>query len=107
MSVQGKDHSNQRNANTEFQFYSYYNERSRSDGDEDPAYEIIRHAIKEGIMRPLDPFTCEAYQNINQDKKTSRQIMGKKMADEARSMVLIQAGDHLSVRSHLQRAKNR
>jgi len=54
---------------------------------EDPAYEIIRHAIKKrkDYEEPLDSFTCEAYiKTLIKTRKLPSKIMGKKMADEDR-----------------------
>jgi len=56
-------------------------------GGEDPAYEIIRHAIKKrkDYEEPLDSFTCEAYiKTLIKTRKLPSKIMGRKMADEDR-----------------------
>jgi len=56
-------------------------------GGEDPAYEIIRHAIKKRkyYENPLDSFTCEAYiKTLIKTRKLPGKVMGKKMPDEAR-----------------------
>ncbi|HEX4849406.1 MAG TPA: DUF5686 and carboxypeptidase regulatory-like domain-containing protein, partial [Puia sp.] len=56
-------------------------------GAEDPAYEIIRHAIKKRkeYENPLDSFTCEAYiKTLVKTRKLPSKIFGKTMRDEDR-----------------------
>ncbi|MBS1600499.1 MAG: carboxypeptidase-like regulatory domain-containing protein [Bacteroidetes bacterium] len=56
-------------------------------GGEDPAYEIIRHAIKKrkDYEEPLDSFTCEAYiKTLIKTRKLPSKIFGQKMKDEDR-----------------------
>ncbi len=56
-------------------------------GAEDPAYAIIRHAIKKrkDYENPLDSFTCEAYiKTLIKTRKLPGKIFGKKMPDEDR-----------------------
>ena len=56
-------------------------------GAEDPAYAIIRHAIKKrkDYQNPLDSFTCEAYiKTLIKTRKLPAKIFGKKMPDEDR-----------------------
>lgn len=51
-------------------------------GGEDPAYEIIRNAIKkrESYSAPLDSFTCEAYiKTLIKTRKLPRKILGQKI----------------------------
>ncbi len=51
-------------------------------GGEDPAYEIIRQAIKKkkDYAAPLDSFTCEAYiKALIRTRKVPKQILGKKI----------------------------
>ena len=51
-------------------------------GGEDPAYEIIRNAIKkrESYRAPLDSFTCEAYiKTLIKTRKMPRKILGQKI----------------------------
>lgn len=51
-------------------------------GGEDPAYEIIRNAIKkrESYRAPLDSFTCEAYiKTLIKTRKMPRKIFGQKI----------------------------
>src|SRR3954467_6547229 len=51
-------------------------------GGEDPAYEIIRHAIKkrESYRAPLDSFTCEAYiKTLIKTRRLPRKIFGQKI----------------------------
>lgn len=59
-------------------------------GGEDPAYAIIRHAIKKrkDYEAPLDSFTCEAYiKTLIQTRKLPGKILGKKLADEDRKQM--------------------
>ncbi len=54
---------------------------------EDPAYEIIRHAIKKrkDYENPLDSFTCEAYiKTLIRSRRLPSKILGKTMKDEDR-----------------------
>jgi len=54
-------------------------------GGEDPAYEIIRHAIKKrrDYERPLDSFTCEAYiKTLIKSRKMPKKILGQKIEDK-------------------------
>jgi hypothetical protein len=54
---------------------------------EDPAYEIIRHAIKKrkSYENPLDSFTCEAYiKTLLKTRSLPSRIMGKNFTDEDR-----------------------
>ena len=56
-------------------------------GGEDPAYEIIRHAIKKrkDYENPLDSFTCEAYiKTLIKTRKLPGQILGTRMPEESR-----------------------
>src|SRR6201991_863629 len=49
-------------------------------GGEDPAYEIIRHAIKKrkDYEEPLDSFTCEAYiKTLIRTRKLPKRILGQ------------------------------
>jgi hypothetical protein len=51
-------------------------------GREDPAYEIIRNAIKkrESYRAPLDSFTCEAYiKTLIKTRRMPRKILGQKI----------------------------
>jgi hypothetical protein len=53
-----------------------------SSGSEDPAYAIIRHAIKkrEGYRTALDSFTCEAYiKTLIKTRALPRKILGQKI----------------------------
>lgn len=54
-------------------------------GGEDPAYEIIRNAIKkrESYNQPLDSFTCEAYiKTLIKTRKLPHKILGQKIEDK-------------------------
>lgn len=56
-------------------------------GAEDPAYEIIRHAIKKrkSYENPLDSFTCEAYiKTLLKTRSLPSRIMGKTFSDQDR-----------------------
>jgi hypothetical protein len=56
-------------------------------GGEDPAYEIIRHAIKKrkSYENPLDSFTCDAYiKTLIRSRSLPSKILGKKFSDEDR-----------------------
>jgi hypothetical protein len=56
-------------------------------GSEDPAYEIIRHAIKKrkSYENPLDSFTCQAYiKTLIRSRSLPSKILGKKFSDEDR-----------------------
>jgi hypothetical protein len=56
-------------------------------GGEDPAYEIIRHAIKKrkSYENPLDSFTCEAYiKTLIRSRSLPSKILGKTFSDEDR-----------------------
>ena len=56
-------------------------------GGEDPAYEIIRHAIKKrkDYQSPLDSFTCEAYiKTLLKTRKLPGKIFGQKLEDKDR-----------------------
>jgi hypothetical protein len=56
-------------------------------GGEDPAYEIIRHAIKKrkSYEYPLDSFTCDAYiKTLIRSRALPSRILGKTMSDEDR-----------------------
>jgi hypothetical protein len=56
-------------------------------GGEDPAYEIIRQAIKKRktYENPLDSFTCEAYiKTLIRSESLPSKIMGKTFSDEDR-----------------------
>jgi hypothetical protein len=56
-------------------------------GAEDPAYEIIRHAIKKrkSYENPLDSFTCEAYiKTLIRSNSLPSKILGKTFSDEDR-----------------------
>src|SRR5450631_2281134 len=56
-------------------------------GGEDPAYEIIRHAIKKrkSYENPLDSFTCEAYiKTLIRSRSLPAKILGKTFSDEDR-----------------------
>ena len=51
-------------------------------GGEDPAYEIIRHAIKKraSYEQPLDSFTCEAYiKTLIRTRHLPKKLLGKKI----------------------------
>ena len=54
-------------------------------GGEDPAYEIIRHAIKKrkDYQSPLDSFTCEAYiKTLIKSRKVPKRILGQKIDEK-------------------------
>jgi hypothetical protein len=54
-------------------------------GGEDPAYEIIRHAIKKrkAYEAPLDSFTCEAYiKTLIKSRKVPKKILGQKIEEK-------------------------
>ena len=54
-------------------------------GGEDPAYEIIRHAIKKrkDYEEPLDSFTCEAYiKTLIKTRKLPKRILGQAIEDK-------------------------
>ncbi len=56
-------------------------------GAEDPAYEIIRHAIKKrkSYENPLDSFTCEAYiKTLLKTRSLPSKILGKSFTDQDR-----------------------
>lgn len=56
-------------------------------GAEDPAYEIIRNAIKKrkGYEEPLDSFTCEAYiKTFIKSRKIPKKVFGQKIEDNDR-----------------------
>ncbi|MFI5194506.1 MAG: DUF5686 and carboxypeptidase regulatory-like domain-containing protein [Chitinophagales bacterium] len=56
-------------------------------GAEDPAYEIIRHAIKKrkSYEDPLDSFTCEAYiKALLKTKTLPSKVLGKSFKDQDR-----------------------
>ncbi|HMH31622.1 MAG TPA: DUF5686 and carboxypeptidase regulatory-like domain-containing protein [Puia sp.] len=56
-------------------------------GGEDPAYEIIRHAIRKrkDYQSPLDSFTCEAYiKTLIKTRKIPSKIFGQKLEDKDR-----------------------
>jgi hypothetical protein len=56
-------------------------------GGEDPAYEIIRHAIKKrkSYENPLDSFTCQAYiKTLIRSHSLPSRILGKTFSDEDR-----------------------
>jgi len=56
-------------------------------GGEDPAYAIIRHAIKKrkDYEAPLDSFTCEAYiKTLIRTRALPGKILGKKLEDKDR-----------------------
>lgn len=56
-------------------------------GGEDPAYEIIRHAIKKrkSYENPLDSFTCEAYiKTLIRSRSLPSKILGKTFTQEDR-----------------------
>ena len=65
-------------------------------GGEDPAYEIIRQAIrkKKDYVEPLDSFTCEAYiKTLIRTRKVPTQILGKKIEQsDRRNMGVDSAG---------------
>ncbi len=53
-------------------------------GAEDPAYEIIRNAIKmkKAYVEPLDSFTCEAYiKTLIRTRKLPNKVFGKKIEE--------------------------
>jgi hypothetical protein len=59
-------------------------------GAEDPAYEIIRHAIKKrkSYENPLDSFTCEAYiKALVKSRSLPSKFMGKTFKDEDRKQM--------------------
>jgi hypothetical protein len=54
-------------------------------GGEDPAYAIIRHAIKKrkDYQAPLDSFTCEAYiKTLMKTRKLPKKVFGQKIEDK-------------------------
>lgn len=54
-------------------------------GGEDPAYEIIRHAIKKRkeYESPLDSFTCEAYiKTLIRSRKMPKKVLGQKIEEK-------------------------
>jgi hypothetical protein len=54
-------------------------------GGEDPAYEIMRNAIRKRpeYENPLDSFTCEAYiKTLIKTRKLPNKILGKKIEDD-------------------------
>ncbi len=56
-------------------------------GGEDPAYEIIRHAIKmrKQYENPIDSFTCEAYiKTLIKTRKLPGKIFGKTLSESDR-----------------------
>ena len=56
-------------------------------GGEDPAYEIIRHAIRKrkDYQSPLDSFTCEAYiKTLIKSRKLPSRILGQKLQESDR-----------------------
>ena len=56
-------------------------------GGEDPAYEIIRNAIKKkkDYRQPLDSFTCEAYiKTLIKTRKFPKKILGQKIEENDR-----------------------
>jgi hypothetical protein len=56
-------------------------------GGEDPAYDIIRHAIRKRkeYLAPLDSFTCEAYiKTLIKTRKLPGKIFGQKLEDKDR-----------------------
>jgi hypothetical protein len=56
-------------------------------GGEDPAYEIIRHAIKKrkSYENPLDSFLCDAYiKTLIRSRTLPSKILGKTFSDEDR-----------------------
>lgn len=56
-------------------------------GGEDPAYEIIRNAIKKkkDYVEPLDSFTCEAYiKTLVKLRKLPKKILGQKIEESDR-----------------------
>ena len=65
-------------------------------GGEDPAYEIIRHAIKKrkDYQAPLDSFTCEAYiKTLIKTRKLPNKIFGQKLKeDDKKEMGVDSAG---------------
>jgi Family of unknown function (DUF5686)/CarboxypepD_reg-like domain len=66
---------------------TYLKEVTIKPGGEDPAYEIIRHAIKKrkSYENPLDSFTCEAYiKTLIRSKSLPSKILGKNFSDEDR-----------------------
>jgi hypothetical protein len=59
-------------------------------GGEDPAYAIIRHAIKKrkDYEAPLDSFTCEAYiKTLVRTRKLPAKIMGKQLQQKDRDQM--------------------
>jgi hypothetical protein len=56
-------------------------------GGEDPAYEIIRNAIKKkkDYVAPLDSFTCEAYiKTLVKTRGLPKRVLGQKIGDDDR-----------------------
>ncbi|MEP7280298.1 MAG: DUF5686 and carboxypeptidase regulatory-like domain-containing protein [Bacteroidota bacterium] len=56
-------------------------------GTEDPAYQIIRNAIKKkkDYVEPLDSFTCEAYiKTLVRTRKLPKKVFGKKIEESDR-----------------------
>src|SRR5882672_5911079 len=54
-------------------------------GGEDPAYDIIRHAIKKrkDYESPLDSFTCEAYiKTLIKSRKLPKRVLGQKIEEK-------------------------
>jgi hypothetical protein len=64
-------------------------------GAEDPAYEIIRHAIKKrkSYENPLDSFTCEAYiKTLIRSNSLPSKILGKTFSDDDRKDLGVDSG---------------
>lgn len=80
------------NANTELNFQLQLQQTTMKEiivrpGGEDPAYEIIRQAIKKkkDYVEPLDSFTVEAYiKTLVRTRKVPKQVMGKKIEESDR-----------------------
>ena len=64
-------------------------------GGEDPAYEIIRHAIKKrkSYENPLDSFTCEAYiKTLIRSRSLPTRILGKTFSEQDRRDLGVDSG---------------
>jgi len=69
-------------------------------GGEDPAYDIIRHAIKKrkDYESPLDSFTCEAYiKTLIKSRKIPKRILGQKIEEkdkkDVQQIIVTRKGD--------------
>lgn len=89
------------NANNELNFQLELQQTTMKEiivrpGGEDPAYEIIRQAIKKkkDYVEPLDSFTCEAYiKTLVKTRKVPNKVLGKKIeASDRKDMGVDSAG---------------